>query len=52
LTSSPKGFRDCQIALRPKTFKASNAYRIKSSEQYLTIIEENGHRYCKVYLAD
>lgn len=48
----PKGFRDCQIALRPKIFEASHTYRIKGSEQYLTIIEENGRRYYKAYLAD
>jgi hypothetical protein len=48
----PKGFRDCQIALRPKIFEASHTYRIMGSEQYLTIIEENGRRYYKAYLAD
>lgn len=52
LDEFPKGFRDCQIALQANIFEASHTYRIKGSAQYLTIIEENGRRYYKAYLAD
>ena len=52
LDEFPKGFRDCQIALQAKIFEASHTYRIKGSDKYLTIIEENGRRYYKAYLAD
>ncbi|MCA9245953.1 MAG: hypothetical protein KDA42_02530 [Planctomycetales bacterium] len=48
----PHGFADCQIALEAKIFEASHTYRIKGREQYLTIVEENGRRYFKAYLAD
>lgn len=48
----PRGFRDCQLALQAKIFEASHTYRIKGRNQYLTIIEENGRRFYKAYLAD
>lgn len=52
LEQFPRGFRDCQLALQAKIFEASHTYRVKGSEQYLTIIEENGRRYFKAYVAD
>jgi hypothetical protein len=48
----PRGFRDCQLALQGKIFEASHTYKLKGMDQYLTIIEENGRRYYKAYLAD
>lgn len=48
----PNGFRDCQLALKARIFEASHTYRIKGSDKYLTVIEENGRRYFKAYIAD
>jgi hypothetical protein len=48
----PHGFRDCQIALQARIFEASHTYKLKGLEKYLTIVEENGRRYYKAYLAD
>ena len=52
LEEFPKGFRDCKLALKAKIFEASHTYRLKGLNQYLTIIEENGRRYYKAYVAD
>ena len=52
LEEFPNGFGDCQLALQAKIFEASHTYRIKGRKQYLTIIEENGRRYYKAYVAD
>jgi len=52
LDEFPRGFRDCQLALRAKVFEASHTYRLKGLDKYLTIIEENGRRYYKAYIAD
>jgi hypothetical protein len=52
LVEFPYGFRDCRVALEAKIFEASHTYRLKGSEQYLTIIEENGRRFYKAYVAD
>ena len=52
LAEFPQNFRDCKLALQAKIFEASHTYRIKGLNQYLTIIEENGRRYYKAYLAD
>ncbi len=52
LDQFPHALGDCQLALQAKVFEASHTYRIKGSKQYLTIIEENGRRYYKAYLAD
>ena len=52
LEDFPKGFGDCKLALEAKIFEASHTYRLKGSHKYLTIIEENGRRYYKAYLAD
>jgi hypothetical protein len=52
LEDFPQGFGDCQLALQAKVFEASHTYRLKGHQKYLTIIEENGRRYFKAYLAD
>jgi hypothetical protein len=52
LSDFPGGFDDCQLALQARIFEASHTYRLKGRSQYLTIIEENGQRYYKAYLAD
>jgi hypothetical protein len=52
LEEFPKGFDHCEVALRAAIFEASHTYRLKGGEKYLTIVEENGRRYCKAYLAD
>jgi len=52
LEDFPKGFHDCQLALKAKIFEASHTYRLKGSSKYLTIVEEDGRRYYKAYLAD
>lgn len=52
LDEFPKGFGHCELALRGAFFEASHTYRLKGVGQYLTIIEENGKRYYKAYLAD
>ena len=52
LEDFPQGFGDCKLALRAKVFEASHTYRLKGAGKYLTIIEENGRRHYKAYLAD
>lgn len=52
LEQFPRGFDDCQLALQAKIFEASHTYRLMGSDKYLTIIEENGRRYFKAYVAD
>jgi len=52
LEDFPKGFDHCEVALRAKIFEASHTYRLKGMDKYLTIVEENGRRYYKAYLAD
>jgi len=52
LADFPSGFDHCQLALQAKVFEASHTYRLKGMNQYLTLIEENGRRYYKAYLAD
>lgn len=52
LEDFPKGFDHCELALEAKIFEASHTYRLKGRDQYLTVIEENGRRYYKAYLAD
>jgi hypothetical protein len=48
----PAGFDHCELALEAKVFEASHTYRLKGLDKYLTIIEEDGRRYYKAYLAD
>jgi len=52
LKDFPKGFGHCELALQAKIFEASHTYRLKGLNKYLTIVEENGQRYYKAYLAD
>jgi len=52
LEDFPKGFDHCELALQAAVFEASHTYRLKGTDKYLTIIEENGRRYYKAYLAD
>jgi len=52
LRNFPQGFNHCQIALEAKIFEASHTYKLKGMDKYLTIVEENGRRYYKAYLAD
>ena len=52
LEDFPNGFDHCELALEAKIFEASHTYRLKGSAKYLTIVEENGRRYYKAYLAD
>ncbi|MBN2450955.1 MAG: glycoside hydrolase [Lentisphaeria bacterium] len=48
----PHGFGHCEVALQARVFEASHTYRLQGLDQYLTILEENGKRYYKAYLAD
>jgi hypothetical protein len=48
----PRGFDHCELALEAKIFEASHTYRLKGMDKYLTVIEEDGRRYYKAYLAD
>ena len=52
LEDFPKGFDHCELALQAQIFEASHTYRLKGLDKYLTIVEENGRRYYKAYLAD
>jgi hypothetical protein len=52
LEDFPGGFGHCELALEARIFEASHTYRIKGRNQYLTVIEENGQRYFKAYIAD
>jgi hypothetical protein len=52
LEDFPKGFDDCEIALEANIFEASHTYRLKGLNKYLTIVEENGRRHFKAYVAD
>jgi len=52
LEDFPQGFDHCELALEAKIFEASHTYKLKGMDKYLTVIEENGRRYYKAYLAD
>ena len=52
LEDFPRGFDHCELALRAKIFEASHTYKLKGMDKYLTVIEENGRRYYKAYVAD
>ncbi len=52
LSDFPKGFDHCEIALRAAFFEASHTYKLKNRDAYLTIVEQDGRRYYKAYLAD
>ena len=48
----PRGFGHCELALEGAIFEASHTYRLKGLDKYLTIVEQDGRRYYKAYLAD
>jgi hypothetical protein len=48
----PYGFDHCEIALEAKIFEASHTYRLKGLNKYLTVVEEDGRRYYKAFVAD
>jgi hypothetical protein len=52
LEDFPHGFDHCQLALSAKVFEASHTYRLKGLNKYLTVIEEDGRRYYKAFIAD
>ncbi len=52
LDDFPNGFGECEVALQAKIFEASHTYRIHGQDRYLTLIEQNGRRYFKAYIAD
>ncbi len=52
LEDFPRGFGHCELALEAKVFEASHTYRLKGLNRYLTVIEENGRRFYKAYLAE
>lgn len=52
LADFPRGFGQCELALEAKIFEASHTYKLKGLDQFLTVIEENGRRYYKAYVAD
>jgi len=52
LEDFPSGFGHCELALQAAVFEASHTYRLKGTGQYLTVIEENGRRFYKAYVAD
>ena len=48
----PNGLAHGELALQAKIFEASHTYKIKGRDQYLTLIEENGRRFYKAFVAD
>jgi hypothetical protein len=52
LADFPLGFGHCEVALQAEIFEASHTYRLKGLDKYLTVVEQNGRRYYKAYLAD
>lgn len=52
LDQFPHGFGQLELALSGKIFEASHTYKIKGMDKYLTIIEANGRRYFKAFVAD
>ena len=48
----PLGFDHCEVALHADIFEASHTYRLAGQDQYLTIVEADGRRYYKAFLAD
>jgi hypothetical protein len=52
LNDFPKGFDRCEVALAADIYEASHTYRLKGLNKYLTVIEEDGRRYYKAYVAD
>jgi hypothetical protein len=51
LADFPNGFGHCELALSARIFEASHTYRLKGLNKYLTIVEEDGRRYYKAFMA-
>jgi hypothetical protein len=57
LSNFPHGFGTPQVVLQADLFEASHTYRVKDSEQFLTVVEaqgrsgDRGRRYFKAYVA-
>src|SRR5690606_23504877 len=43
---------NCQLCLEGNIFEASHTYLLKGLDKYLTIIEADGRRHYKAYIAD
>jgi hypothetical protein len=52
LRDFPRGFGHCELALKAEIFEASHTYRFRGLDKYLTLIEEDGRRYYKAFVAD
>jgi hypothetical protein len=52
LRDFPNGFDHCEVALTAQIFEASHTYRLEGLNKYLTVVEEDGRRYYKAYVAD
>lgn len=52
LEDFPAGMGHVELALQGPFYEASHTYRLKGMDKYLTIIEENGKRHYKAYVAD
>ncbi len=52
LEEFPHGFTNYTLALQGPIFEASHTYKLKGDGRYLTVIEENGRRYFKAYIAN
>lgn len=55
LADFPRGWSRPAVVLRGDIFEASHTYRLKGSDQFLTVVEaqgEGGRRYYKAWLAD
>jgi hypothetical protein len=52
LADFPAGFDHCEIALEAAILEASHTYKLKGTDSYLTIVEQEGCRHYKAYLAD
>lgn len=52
LEEFPSGFDGCEVALEAEVFEASHTYRIKGVNQYVMLIEQDGQRYFKAFVAD
>ena len=54
LADFPRGFSEPRVVLTGDVFEASHTYRLKGTQDYLTLIEAvgRGRRYYQAYLAD
>ncbi len=52
LEDFPRGMGHVELALQGPFFEASHTYKLAGRGKCLTIVEENGKRYYKAYLAD